>query len=148
MESSASTLEGLAGRIRQWARELGFSHAGVADLEDMAEPARGLRAWLDAGMHGQMDYMARHASLRAEPAALVPGARRAVMVAIDYAPADPDWVATAWATLADDERAYVSRYALGRDYHKVVRARLQSSPIASRRRSAPTASVRSATRRR
>ena len=121
---SESRLEGLAGHIRQWARELGFAHAGVADL-DMADAAQGLEAWLARGMHGEMDYMARHAQLRAEPAALVPGARRAVMVAMDYAPQDAEWVSNAWATLRDDERAYVSRYALGRDYHKVVRSRLQ-----------------------
>ena len=121
---SESTLQGLAGRIRQWARELGFAHAGIADV-DLAEAAHGLQAWLAQGMHGEMDYMARHAQLRAEPATLVPGTRRAVMVTMDYSPQDAQWVSNAWATLRDDERAYVSRYALGRDYHKVVRSRLQ-----------------------
>jgi epoxyqueuosine reductase len=71
-----------------------------------------------------MDYMARHGLRRARPAELVPGTVRAVMVALDYAPRDPDWAERAWSTLADGERAYVSRYALGRDYHKVVRGRL------------------------
>jgi epoxyqueuosine reductase len=73
-----------------------------------------------------MDYMARHGLRRVRPAELVPGTVRAIMVAIDYAPEDPAWREHAWATLRDPERAYVSRYALGRDYHKVVRARLEA----------------------
>jgi epoxyqueuosine reductase len=110
-------------RLRGWANELGFASLGVADV-DLAEAEAGLASWLAAGFHGEMEYMARHGAVRARPAELVPGTVRAVMVAIDYAPSDPDWVERAWATLADGERAYVSRYALGRDYHKVVRARL------------------------
>jgi epoxyqueuosine reductase len=111
------------GRLRGWARELGFASLGVADV-DLADAEEGLARWLAAGFHGEMEYMARRGATRARPAELVPGTVRAVMVAIDYAPSDPDWVERAWATLADGERAYVSRYALGRDYHKVVRARL------------------------
>ncbi|MFO0231487.1 MAG: tRNA epoxyqueuosine(34) reductase QueG [Burkholderiales bacterium] len=111
------------GRLRAWARELGFASLGVADV-DLADAEEGLARWLAAGFHGEMEYMARHGTTRARPAELVPGTVRAVMVAIDYAPSEPDWVERAWATLADGERAYVSRYALGRDYHKVVRARL------------------------
>jgi epoxyqueuosine reductase len=114
----------LAGRIAGWARELGFSSAGIADV-DLADAEPGLAQWLAAGFHGDMDYMARHGMRRARPAELVPGTLSAVMVTMDYAPADPDWRDRAWATLADDERAYVSRYALGRDYHKVVRGRLE-----------------------
>jgi len=110
-------------RLRDWATELGFASLGVADV-DLSDAEPGLAAWLAAGMHGEMDYMARHGATRARPAALVPGTVRAVMVAMDYAPRDPDWLAQAWATLADGERAFVSRYALGRDYHKVVRGRL------------------------
>lgn len=111
------------GRLRAWARELGFASLGVADV-DLADAEEGLARWLAAGFHGEMEYMARHGTTRVRPAELVPGTVRAVMVAIDYAPSEPDWVERAWATLADGERAYVSRYALGRDYHKVVRARL------------------------
>jgi epoxyqueuosine reductase len=114
---------GWVERLRGWARELGFASLGVADV-DLADAEEGLARWLAAGFHGDMEYMARHGATRARPAELVPGTVRAVMVAIDYAPADPGWVDRAWATLADGERAYVSRYALGRDYHKVVRARL------------------------
>jgi len=110
-------------RLCAWARELGFASLGVADV-DLADAEAGLADWLAAGFHGEMDYMARHGATRARPAALVPGTVRAVMVAMDYAPQDPDWLARAWATLGDGERAFVSRYALGRDYHKVVRGRL------------------------
>jgi epoxyqueuosine reductase len=110
--------------LRQWAEELGFASLGVADV-DLSDAEEGLRAWLAAGFHGEMAYMARHGMTRARAAELVPGTISAIMVTCDYAPADPDWVEGAWATLADSERAYVSRYALGRDYHKVVRARLQ-----------------------
>jgi epoxyqueuosine reductase len=112
-------------RLRQWATELGFAALGVSDV-DLAEAGPGLDQWLAQGFHGEMEYMARHREARTEPARLVPGTIRAVMVALDYAPDDPAWLDRAWSTLADHERAYVSRYALGRDYHKVVRARLAS----------------------
>ncbi|MEI7444917.1 MAG: tRNA epoxyqueuosine(34) reductase QueG [Burkholderiales bacterium] len=112
-----------AARLRSWAREAGFASLGIADV-DLRDAEPGLQAWLDAGFHGGMEYMARHGLVRARPAELVPGTVRAVMVAVDYAPADPAWIDAAWATLDDGERAYVSRYALGRDYHKVVRGRL------------------------
>jgi epoxyqueuosine reductase len=111
-------------QLQAWARELGFGSIGVADV-DLSDAEEGLQAWLHAGFHGEMDYMARHGTKRARPAELVPGTVTAIMVTIDYAPGDPGWLGQAWAALADSERAYVSRYALGRDYHKVVRARLQ-----------------------
>ena len=106
------------------ARRLGFGAAGIAGI-DLAAAEPGLQAWLDAGWHGDMAYMARHGLKRARPAELVPGTLSAIMVTLDYAPDDPGWVESAWQTLAVAERAYVSRYALGRDYHKIVRARLQ-----------------------
>ncbi|HLS57946.1 MAG TPA: tRNA epoxyqueuosine(34) reductase QueG [Zeimonas sp.] len=111
-------------QLQGWARELGFGSLGVADI-DLSDAEPGLQAWLQAGFHGEMDYMARHGARRARPAELVPGTVSAIMVTLDYAPDDPDWVDDAMAALADTGRAYVSRYALGRDYHKVVRARLQ-----------------------
>ncbi len=110
--------------LREWAAGLGFSALGIAEV-DLADAEPGLQAWLDAGFHGEMDYMARHGMRRARPAELVPGTVSAVMASVEYAPRDPGWVARAWETLADAERAYVSRYALGRDYHKVLRSRLQ-----------------------
>jgi epoxyqueuosine reductase len=111
--------------LRTEARTLGFSGLGVSDV-DLADVEQGLQQWLDAGCHGSMEYMARHGLKRARPAELVPGTVRAVMVTLDYAPQDPDWLSQAWNTLQDGERAFVSRYALGRDYHKVVRHRLSA----------------------
>ncbi|MFA7664563.1 MAG: tRNA epoxyqueuosine(34) reductase QueG [Burkholderiaceae bacterium] len=113
-----------AGMLRQWAAELGFASLGVADV-DLSAVEDGLQAWLAEGFHGEMDYMVRHGLKRARPAELVPGTVSAVMVTVDYAPGDPVWIEQAWGALGDPERAYVSRYALGRDYHKVVRGRLQ-----------------------
>jgi len=109
--------------LRNEARELGFAGLGVTDV-DLSHAEPGLQQWLDAGCHGSMEYMARHGLKRARPAELLPGTVRAVMVTLDYAPNDPEWVRSAWETLRDGERAFVSRYALGRDYHKVVRQRL------------------------
>ncbi len=111
----------MRGRIGDWGRELGFDAVGVSgvDLRD-AEP--GLQAWLDAGFHGEMDYMARHGMKRARPADLLPGTLRVISARMNYWPAAAD----AAAALADGRRAYVSRYALGRDYHKVLRRRLQT----------------------
>ncbi len=112
-------------QLQAWARELGFTALGVASL-DLTEAARsGLRAWLAAGMHGEMDYMVRHERLRANPDELMPGAISALMATIDYTPAEADWRDRAWETLGQGNRAFVARYALGRDYHKVVRQRLQ-----------------------
>ncbi len=110
--------------LEQWARALGFDSIGVAGL-DLSEAEPGLRAWLEAGWHGSMDYLARHADLRVQPDRLMPGAMTALMVSANYTPSDPAWVNQAWATLSRSERAYIARYALGRDYHKVVRRRLQ-----------------------
>jgi epoxyqueuosine reductase len=112
----------LAQEIKQWGRELGFAAVGIADGELSAAEA-GLQAWLAQGFHGEMDYMARHGVKRSRPAELVPGTVRIISVRLDYFPplsADPH------AVLADAERAFVSRYALGRDYHKVLRNRLQA----------------------
>ncbi len=110
--------------LREWAGELGFGSLGVADV-DLSDAEPGLAAWVAAGHHGELDYMVRHGSKRTRPAELVPGTTCVIMVAMPYAPEDPDWLTQAWRTLDTPERAYVSRYALGRDYHKVVRARLQ-----------------------
>ena len=112
----------LAARIDAWARELGFGAIGVSDL-DLGEAPRRLADWIAAGRHGTMDYMARHAALRGSPGDLVPGAIRVISARVDYWPAD---ARDAREVLGDRERAYVSRYALGRDYHRHVRARLQA----------------------
>lgn len=119
--------------MRTWAKELGFSQiaVGTVDLSD-AEP--GLAAWLDAGFHGSMGYMQRHGMTRARPAELVPGTVSVVSARMDYLPraaeqsasAPGDWQAAEWQRLADPRSATVSVYARGRDYHKVLRARLQA----------------------
>jgi epoxyqueuosine reductase len=113
--------------IKAWARELGFSAATVADL-DVSHAADRLQAWLAKGFHGEMDYMERHAPLRAAPATLVPGARRAIMVRMDYL--DRPFTPGEAAIEATPTQGVVARYAWGRDYHKVLRQRLQT--LASR----------------
>ena len=113
-------LAALALDIRAWGRELGFADIGIADTE-LAEDEARLLAWLEAGRHGEMDYMARHGALRARPDALVNGTLRIISARLDYRPPARD----AGAVLADSSKAYISRYALGRDYHKVLRDRLQ-----------------------
>jgi epoxyqueuosine reductase len=110
----------LVERIRAWGAELGFQQVGIAGTELAPDAAR-LAAWLAAGYHGEMAWMARHGAKRTEPAALVPGTRSVISVRLDYLPETMPME----AVLADPERAYVSRYALGRDYHKLMRNRLQ-----------------------
>jgi len=111
----------LADRIKQWGAELGFQAVGIADVDLSAAEGR-LAEWLGMGWHGEMDYMARHAGLRARPAQLVPGTVRVISCRMDYlegaaGPLEEE--------LADRSRAYVARYARGRDYHKLLRGRLQ-----------------------
>jgi epoxyqueuosine reductase len=113
--------QALKRSIRRWASELGFDHIGVAGIELDAAHAR-LLDWLSLGYQGDMDYLARHAALRGRPEALVPGTVRVLSLRMNYFPAG---ARDAQATLADPAAAYVSRYALGRDYHKVLRQRLQ-----------------------
>jgi epoxyqueuosine reductase len=110
----------LAVSIAQWGRELGFQEIGIADTDLAADETR-LLNWLRANRHGEMDYMARHGVARARPAELVPGTLRVISARMNYWPGGaraPD------AVLADSRKAYVARYALGRDYHKLLRARL------------------------
>lgn len=118
-ESDAS-LAAMADSIRQWARALGFGGLSIAEV-DLGAAESGLEGWLAAGFHGDMDYMARHGMKRARPAELVPGTIRVISVRMDYSVG----AESADTVLADRSLAYVSRYALGRDYHKVLRARLQ-----------------------
>ncbi len=102
------------------ARALGFSHLGVGSLE-IPEDERHLLRWLDCGYHGEMGYMQRHGTLRSRPGELAPGAVRVLSVRMDYWPAE---VADADAVLGDPTLGYVSRYAVGRDYHKLMRRAL------------------------
>ena len=106
---------------------MGFSQIGVAGI-DLAAAEPGLRAWLDAGWQGSMHYMALHGMKRARPAQLVPGTLSVITARMDYLPRDSgaDWIDNEQRRLADPQQAVVSVYARGRDYHKVLRARLQT----------------------
>jgi epoxyqueuosine reductase len=111
----------LAEDIKRWGGEVGLSAVGISGTA-MPEEEAWLAAWLAKGFHGSMDYMARHGTARARPQELVPGTVRVIAARLDYSPPD---VRDAWQTLEDPGAAFVSRYALGRDYHKVLRAKLQ-----------------------
>jgi epoxyqueuosine reductase len=114
-------------QVRTWAGELGFSQIGVAGI-DLSSAEPGLGAWLDAGFHGSMHYMARHGMKRARPAQLVPGTVSVITARMDYLPRalGDEWQAIEWRRLDDARAATVSVYARGRDYHKVLRTRLQA----------------------
>ncbi|MGS5086545.1 tRNA epoxyqueuosine(34) reductase QueG [Hydrogenophaga sp. A37] len=116
----------LVTQIQAWGQELALSQIGVAGIDlSAAEP--GLSAWLAAGFHGEMDYMARHGMKRARPAELVPGTVSVITARLDYLPQDtPEgWQAIELQRLQRPGEAIVSLYARGRDYHKVLRHRLQ-----------------------
>jgi epoxyqueuosine reductase len=116
----------LLAQIQGWAQELGFSQIGVAGVDlSAAEP--GLMAWLQQGFHGEMAYMAHHGLKRARPAELVPGTLSVLTARMDYLPRDTvdDWQEAELARLPRPTEGIVSVYARGRDYHKVLRSRLQ-----------------------
>jgi len=111
----------LAADIRRWGRALGFQEIGIAGT-DLAADERRMLDWLAAGRHGTMDYMARHGATRARPAELVPGTIRVISARMNYRPPS---ARASDAVLGEPAKAFVARYALGRDYHKVLRGRLQ-----------------------
>jgi epoxyqueuosine reductase len=136
-----AALLALAQRIKAWGRELGFGAVGISDT-DLTDAEAGLSSWLGAGYHGEMDYMAKHGMKRARPAELVAGTLRVITARMAYLPASTlagkaresgatgdgqasDWRALEWARLEDPAAGVVSIYARGRDYHKVMRNRLQ-----------------------
>ena len=112
-------------KIRLWAKELGFQQLGITGV-DAGEHETYLQKWLAAGYHGSMAYMARHGSKRARPQELVPGTLRVIALRMDYLDQDTQ----ALDVLSSPHKAYISRYTLGRDYHKLIRKRL--SVLASR----------------
>ena len=127
-------LAALADKLKAWGRELGFADLRITDV-DLAHREAGFQAWLDKGYHGEMDYMASHGLKRARPAELVPGTLRVISVRMPYLPRAedaeaPDWRVRERQRGADGAAAVISVYARGRDYHKVLRARLQQ--LASR----------------
>jgi epoxyqueuosine reductase len=111
----------LASQIKQWGVELGFQAVGISDTH-LGEAEARLQQWLAQGFQGAMDYMAKHGSKRSRPAELIPGTVRVISVRMNYYPADAK---DSWEVIKQGERAFISRYALGRDYHKVLRNRLE-----------------------
>jgi len=111
----------LADQIKTWGRELGFQETGISDTE-LGIEENYLQQWLQQNYHGEMDYMARHGTARTRPQELVPGTVRVISVRLNYVAADGK---ESWSVIDDSEAAFISRYALGRDYHKVLRAKLQ-----------------------
>ncbi|WP_057091672.1 tRNA epoxyqueuosine(34) reductase QueG [Comamonas thiooxydans] len=112
--------------MQAWARELGFSQIGVAGV-DLSSAEPGLLQWLAQGFHGEMHYMQAHGLKRARPAELVPGTVSVITARMDYLPRETGdgWQAVEWDRLKRPEEGIVSIYARGRDYHKVLRNRLQ-----------------------
>ena len=110
----------LVAKIRTWAHELGFQAVGITDT-DLVAAEKGLQEWLALGLHGELDYMAKHGLKRTRPADLVTGTLRVISLRMNYLPANAH---DSWEVIENGERAFISRYALGRDYHKVLRNRL------------------------
>lgn len=117
----AAPAETVASGLEEWALSEGFDAVSVADV-DLGPDEAGLAAWLAAGFHGEMEFMHRHRSLRSRPADLIPGTLRVITVRARYLAQMPAEAATAQS---DRGQAYIARYALGRDYHKVLRRKLQ-----------------------
>ena len=112
----------LATEIKTWGRALGFQEIGISDTE-LTREENYFQQWLEHGYHGDMDYMARHGTARTRPGELVPGTVRVISVRLNY---QPPHARESWETMEDSDAAFISRYALGRDYHKVLRAKLQT----------------------
>ncbi len=123
MDASRNDIDApqLVADIRRWGAELGFQQVGIADVDLSVAEAR-LNTWLEKGFHGEMQYMAKHGPKRSRPALLIEGTASVITARMDYL---PDEAASPEGLLDHPQKAYVSRYALGRDYHKVLRARLK-----------------------
>ena len=120
MKKEPLDLVQLSKEIKEWGKELGFQKVGITDI-DLQQHEAGLQQWLDNNYHGEMDYMAKHGMKRARPDELHPGTLRVISVRMDYLPEHAQFA----RSLQDKSSAYISRYALGRDYHKVVRKKLK-----------------------
>ena len=121
MREKLHNWEALAADIKDWGKELGFSQMGITDT-DLSAAVERYRQWILKGFHGAMDYMAKHGDKRTRPAELIPGTLRVISVRMEYL---PPAVRDSEDVMNDGEQAFISRYALGRDYHKVLRSRLQ-----------------------
>jgi epoxyqueuosine reductase len=109
----------LASDIKQWGLDLGFQQIGITDT-DLSQYEQRFNDWIAAGFHGQLDYMNKHGVKRSRPADLVPGTIRIITARMDYLPPDTDSL----EVLENPQKGYISRYALGRDYHRLMRKRL------------------------
>ncbi len=118
--NTALLMPQLLEEMTSWAKDLGFQQLGVSDI-DLSKTEAALTDWLAKHFHGEMDYMAAHGTKRTRPALLVPETVRVITLRMDYW---PDSNHDAWDVMADDEKGFISRYALGRDYHKLMRRRL------------------------
>ncbi len=112
----------LAQAIKSWGMSLGFAEVAITDT-DLSHAETAHQAWLEKGFHGEMDYMAKHGTKRTRPQELVPNTLRVISVRLDYLPPKAK---DSWTVMEDKQQAFISRYALGRDYHKVLRKKLQS----------------------
>lgn len=112
-------LQLLVEKLQLWGRELGFQQVGITDIDLSLHEAK-LKEWLNSGYHGSMEWMGAHGNMRSRPDELLPGTLRVISARMDYLPADTDQI----KVLKDGEKAYISRYSLGRDYHKLIRKRL------------------------
>lgn len=121
MEEASINWADLAAQIKRWGKELGFSEIGITDTDLSAAEER-YRQWILKGFHGSMNYMAKHGDKRTRPAELIPGTLRVISVRMDYLPPK---ARDSEEVMQNSEQAFISRYALGRDYHKVLRNRLQ-----------------------
>jgi epoxyqueuosine reductase len=135
MTSSQIDYAHLTTEIKNWGRALGFQEIGISDTDLSLEESY-LQQWLGNGYHGEMDYMARHGTARARPAELVPGTLRVISVRLNYLPPK---ARDSWQTIEDPDAAFLSRYALGRDYHKVLRAKLQALAATIEKQTGPFA---------
>jgi len=118
--SNTAFYQQLADQIKTWALELGFADVGICDT-DLSRHEASFLQWIEKGYHGEMDYMARHGLMRARAHELLPGTLRAISVRLDYLPPE----ALIVSTMGDTNNGYISRYATGRDYHKIMRSRLK-----------------------
>ncbi len=118
---STNDYVGLAADIKKWGKALGFSEIGIADT-DLSHAEIEHQAWIKKGFHGDMDYMAKHGIKRTRPAELVPKTLRVISARLDYLPPNAK---NSWEVMENGNQAFISRYALGRDYHKVLRNKLQ-----------------------
>lgn len=121
MNKNDTDFQKLAHDIKRWGEDLGFQQVGITDTE-LSEAERQLSKWLDAGFHGEMSYMQHHGTKRTRPDELIPGTTRVISCRMDYLPEPAKQTS---ALMTDPVNAYISRYTLGRDYHKVIRKKLQ-----------------------